>query len=47
MQALIERKNWVFDHNLSKNKISLKDKFKRDIKRLKGFQIGYINYKIV
>jgi len=47
MQDLIKRKNWVFDHDLSKNKITLKSWFKRNVKLLTGIEIGYKNYKII
>jgi len=47
MQDLINRKNWVFDHDLSKNKVTLKNRFKRMVKSLTGIEIGYKNYKIV
>jgi hypothetical protein len=47
MRALIERKNWVFDHDLSKNKTTLKSRFKRIVKWLTGYEVGYKNYKII
>jgi hypothetical protein len=44
MLERIARKNWKFDHDVSKKNYSLKEK----LKRLIGFRIGeYKNYKII
>lgn len=44
----IQRKNWKFDHDLTKNRYSAKELLKRFISRLIGYRIGeYKNYKIV
>jgi hypothetical protein len=47
MEDLISKKNWTFDYDLSWNKVTLKSRFKRIVKRLTGIEIGYKNYKIV
>lgn len=48
MNDRIKRKNWKFDHELSKNRHTAKEKFKRAISCLIGYRIGeYKNYKIV
>jgi len=47
MQELIDRKNWVYEHDLSKNRVTIKSRFKRLVKNLTGIQIGYKNYKII
>lgn len=48
MQARITNKNWKFDHDLSRNKFSTKEKVKRIISKLIGYRIGeYKNYKII
>lgn len=48
MHDRVKRKNWKFDHDLSKNRYSLKEKLKRAISNLIGYRIGeYKNYKIV
>lgn len=48
MQELIPRVNWKFDHDLSKNRFSLKDVVKRSIEKLTGWRPGeYRNYKII
>jgi len=47
MNDLIELKNWTFDHDLSKNRITIKSRFKRIVKWLTGIQIGYKNYRII
>jgi hypothetical protein len=42
----IERKNWKFDYNLSKNNLGLKDKLKKAIENFSGYRIGeFKNYK--
>jgi hypothetical protein len=47
MKSLINKKNWVFDHDLSKNRVTIKSRFKRIYKWLTGIEIGYKNYRIV
>ncbi|RLD68479.1 MAG: glycosyltransferase family 2 protein [Bacteroidetes bacterium] len=47
MQDLIARKNWIFDYDISRNKLSLKNKFKNFVKKYLGIEIGYKNYKII
>ncbi|MCU0367803.1 MAG: glycosyltransferase family 2 protein [Cyclobacteriaceae bacterium] len=48
MDERIKRKNWKFDHDLTKNRYSAKELLKRFISRLIGYRIGeYKNYKIV
>ena len=47
MQDLIARKNWTFKYDISKNKLSFKNKFKNFVKKYFGIGIGYKNYKIV
>ncbi len=44
MQDLIFQKNWTFDYDISKNKLSLKNKFKNFVKKYLGIEIGYKNY---
>ena len=48
MQERIKRANWKFDHDLSKNKLSLREQLKRIASRIFGHRIGeYRNYRIV
>jgi len=48
MKERIERSNWKFDHDLSKNHFGIKDSFKRFIEKLTGWRPGeYRNYKII
>ncbi len=48
MTDRISRKNWKFDHDLSKNRYTTKEKLKRALSKLIGYRIGeYKNYKIV
>jgi len=47
MHDLIARKNWVFDYDLSHNRVTMKSRLKRIVKWLTGIEIGYKNYKIV
>lgn len=45
---LIEQKNWEFDHILSYNSYSFKDRFKRFVEKVTGRRVGeYRNYKLV
>lgn len=48
MHQRIKTKNWVFDYDLSRNKFSLKDRFKRVVERYTGWRpFEYRNYKII
>jgi hypothetical protein len=48
MKERISRLNWKFDHELSQNKYTLRERLKRLISRLIGYRIGeYKNYKII
>ena len=48
MIPLIEQKNWKFDHDLSQNKQSFKDKLKMFFEKITGRRIGeYRNYKLL
>lgn len=47
MTALINKKNWTFEYDLSMNKPNLKTKFKNFVKKFFGIEIGYKNYKII
>ncbi|CAN5284809.1 hypothetical protein BH09BAC3_BH09BAC3_22430 [soil metagenome] len=48
MAGRIQRLNWKFDHDVSKNRLSLRERLKRFVSRLVGRRIGeYKNYKIV
>lgn len=48
MNNRIARLNWKFDHDLSRNRHSIKEKIKRAISLLIGYRIGeYKNYKIL
>ena len=44
MKERIEAKNWKFDFDISRNKKSLKDKFKRILHKDFGIDIAYKNY---
>lgn len=45
MQQRIERTNWQFDYDISYNRTSLKDKFKKFFKNRLGLDFSYQNYK--
>lgn len=46
MLPRIKAMNWKFDHDLSKNKFSIKDKFKRAIEKISSWRPGeYKNFK--
>jgi hypothetical protein len=47
MQERIERINWQFEHDISFNRLSLKNRFKLLVKKLFGIQLGYKNYKLI
>lgn len=48
MQASVANQNWSFEYDVQRNKFSFKDKVKRFIQDLTGYQIGeYKNYKLV
>jgi len=47
MEKRILEKNWEFDHDLSLNKLSFKDRFKKFMLRNLGVFIGYKNYELV
>ena len=48
MQPRIHAINWQFDHDISKNNLRTKDRFKRVVEKLTGWRIGeFRNYKIV
>jgi hypothetical protein len=47
MHQRIAKLNWKFDHDISMNRVSTKDKFKRLVKKLFGITIGYKNYRII
>lgn len=46
MDARIQRLNWKFDHDLSKNRLTYREKLKRLASKLLGYRVGeYKNYK--
>jgi hypothetical protein len=48
MKDRIHRLNWKFDHDLSLNRLTSRERAKRFISRLLGYRIGeYKNYRIV
>lgn len=47
MQKRIEEKNWKFDHDISVNNSSIKDRIKKWMKNNLGIDTGYKNYKVV
>jgi hypothetical protein len=48
MQERINSKNWQFDHDISRNNFTIKDRLKKIIENISGYQIGeYRNYKII
>ena len=46
MEKRIELKNWKFDHDISLNRMTLKDKAKEFFRKKFGIDFGYKNYKI-
>lgn len=47
MKKRIEEKNWKFDHDISKNKTSIKDFFKHFLNTYLGINFYYKNYKLI
>ncbi len=48
MEQRIRNKNWYFDHDISLNRFSLKDKIKKSIEKLTDWRVGeYRNYRII
>ncbi len=47
MKKRIEEKNWKFDHDISVNSKTLKDKVKDFVSNKFGIELGYKNYTIV
>ena len=48
IQARITQKNWRFDHDISTNHYSLKERFKRIVEKYTGHRLGeYKNYRIL
>jgi hypothetical protein len=46
MADRINKKNWVFDFDISKNKSSLKDRCKNFLYRYLNFDVSYKNYRL-
>ena len=46
MKERIEAKNWKFDYDISRNRKSLKDIFKRILRKVFGIDLAYKNYLI-
>ncbi|HRW61926.1 MAG TPA: hypothetical protein P5132_00485 [Bacteroidales bacterium] len=44
MKKRIANQNWKFDHDISINRLSFKNKIKRGLKKYLGINIGYKNY---
>jgi hypothetical protein len=47
MQPRIKAKNWTFDHDLSFNRLSLKDRCKLFLDKKLGIRLGYKNYVLL
>jgi hypothetical protein len=47
MEKRIQEKNWQFDHDLSMNRVTYKDKAKRILKKYFGIDTYYNNYKLI
>ncbi|MBK8052234.1 MAG: glycosyltransferase family 2 protein [Saprospiraceae bacterium] len=47
MQERIKRLNWRFSHDISRNKISVKDRLKHLAKKYLGKDFSYRNYRII
>lgn len=48
MADRIRRLNWKFDHDLSKNRLAIRERLKRFVSQLVGYRVGeYRNYKLL
>ena len=48
MQERVRQQNWRYDHDMTRNRYRLKDKFKQVVFRLTGYRIGeYRNYQLL
>lgn len=47
MQLRVQRTNWHFERDMSRNKTKMKDAFKNFLKKFFGIQLGYRNYTLV
>lgn len=47
MLERIKTKNWKFDFDLTYNNLSIKDKFKKALRKYTGIEIGYRNYRMI
>ncbi|HEX8429450.1 glycosyltransferase family 2 protein [Hymenobacter sp.] len=48
MQERVRQQNWRYDHDMTRNRYRLKDRFKQVVFRLTGYRIGeYRNYQLV
>ncbi len=48
MRERIAQRNWSFDHDPSRNRFTLKDRFKRAVEKVTGWRPGeYKNYRLV
>jgi glycosyltransferase involved in cell wall biosynthesis len=47
MEGRIRQQNWHYDHDMSRNRLRLKDRLKHWLEQLTGYRIGeYRNYKL-
>jgi hypothetical protein len=48
MKELIAKMNWTFEHDLSKNQVKLKDRFKNLVEKITGRRpFDHNNFKII
>lgn len=47
MASRIQAKNWTFDHDISVNRMSLKNRIKLWLEKFLNIQLGYKNYRII
>ena len=47
MQKRIDQRNWKFEHELSMNKTSVKNRFKKFMQKHLGISLGYKNYRVI
>lgn len=47
IQSRIEQKNWKFEYDIAFNRLSLKNRIKKAVKKYFGIELGYKNYRLI
>ena len=47
IQSRIEQKNWKFEYDIAFNRLSLKNRIKKAVKKYFGIELEYKNYRLI